>query len=1313
MPPRSHAPVERVQHDVCQPPSPLPALYAAQRGAPSVGGRLEVERLGQPRVGMRQVSQRGPRAAVRRDRQRSYTGPLSPRARARARACSTRTSFAPFALPCAVLGLSADSMQSMSYASPNGFRALGFTMSTTDAAQPTAAQPNAQPDAAPTDAAKPDAHLLLLLHTEPCFAGVLNRKPTEPFDNDHDYLAAAELRFTLQSLYVQALSTLRAMVVGGSRSAPYADCIKPTADRSTQACSPSETAARVASLKALQEAHAACCASRLALTSPAPRVLAVAEAYALSEKEATVLELLVLQRSHRTSLFSSCLMGDGFGVDSEDALVPTLSGVSLLEMAAFFEEERPHVKEGVVIIDEDYGGRKSSSLSTEACDAIVNGLRDRPESYRKPFHTPGSTCAGEAKTLADKAAKVKLEKLRLKLSGTKLLEALDGMAGGSDLSTPAANGTTPNGHAAAAPPATAEVQAEAAATAATAAALAAAEATIAAMAATGAEDEAAADAFELLDDADAEADLTAVLAQAAAGSSSAAAGASADADSAPAVASDFDGEVRGYDSELEYLDDQFATLVQRIQVAAEVQKRRVKQAEVEDNPAPWEGKSKKVNVAELQAKLRISEAKIAARLACAGGKLGVPRLEGLCTSLQLDAFEKSVLLITCGYTISPVVKQLLAQTSGSHSYDSDRLSVGRILQVFTTSFHEQVSRRTYFYKSARLVKKGLIRLNNDRYQARDDLTDMLVRLDRRVLDCLVGLEDESGEVAESASLYSPSVEFGEVVLPAQVSAKLLRMLSSHHAMRAYNRRVGLSKDIPQPDGLVLLLCGPSGSGKTMTANAVARKMGKKLLLVNFPVLARTGGSHGSASSSVQSIFREAELANAVVFFDECESLFAKRGHGGSSEMTELLTEIERFDGIVFLATNRPQDLDEAMFRRIRCVFELPAPNHVQRLQIWKQLTAANGIALADDVDLHAIAAKYEITGGYIRNAVLAALLAAVGRDSKAPRLSQDDLHAGCREQMRGALQGAELESRHVPTRSLDELVVPPPLLGSLRSLVALEKARAILNGLSWGGGAGDGDGDGDGDERPLDERAAHARGGTTALFWGPPGCGKRAAAEALAFELGRPMKLVHLAQIAHLGGSGNGGGRGSKSQDGVAALFREARLADALLVIMGIEGGGGGGGGEGGGGGGAKLLELLLHEMARYPGVVVLCASSYDRYDAVVHAIAPTLLAAMRTVVEFTLPDAPTRERLWRTLLPRGGGGKVDYDELAAESHGFNIARISNAIYQAAASVVLDDPDATVAGTLTIGMKPLRQAVKAEKAKASGTHDALQRAMLC
>ena len=97
--------------------------------------------------------------------------------------------------------------------------------------------------------------------------------------------------------------------------------------------------------------------------------------------------------------------------------------------------------------------------------------------------------------------------------------------------------------------------------------------------------------------------------------------------------------------------------------------------------AQWRGRleqTKAEHAAELQAKLRISEAKIALRLQ-RPGKLGTPRLEGLCAQLQLDAFEKSVLLITCGYTISPVVKQLLAQTSASsHSSHSVQIMSGQI-----------------------------------------------------------------------------------------------------------------------------------------------------------------------------------------------------------------------------------------------------------------------------------------------------------------------------------------------------------------------------------------------------------------------------------------------------------------------------------------------------------------------------------------------------------------------------------------------------------------------------------------------------------
>ena len=73
---------------------------------------------------------------------------------------------------------------------------------------------------------------------------------------------------------------------------------------------------------------------------------------------------------------------------------------------------------------------------------------------------------------------------------------------------------------------------------------------------------------------------------------------------------------------------------------------------------------------------------------------------------------------------------------------------------------------------------------------------------------------------------------------------------------------------------------------------------------------------------------EAELSDATVFFDECEQFFARRNSDAGSQVVELLTELERFEGIVFLATNRPFDLDEAMYRRISEVFEVKYPNHM-------------------------------------------------------------------------------------------------------------------------------------------------------------------------------------------------------------------------------------------------------------------------------------------------------------------------------------------------------------------------------------------------
>lgn len=118
---------------------------------------------------------------------------------------------------------------------------------------------------------------------------------------------------------------------------------------------------------------------------------------------------------------------------------------------------------------------------------------------------------------------------------------------------------------------------------------------------------------------------------------------------------------------------------------------------------------------------------------------------------------------------------------------------------------------------------------------------------------------------------------------------------------------------------------------------------KRVLLVDLQMLegsrssraTKVFGNSPNEDGDIKAVFQEAELSDAVLFFDECEVIFAKREIGGNKILNLLLCELERYNGIVFLATNKPLDLDEAMHRRITSVYEFKAPDHCQRRLIWQ------------------------------------------------------------------------------------------------------------------------------------------------------------------------------------------------------------------------------------------------------------------------------------------------------------------------------------------------------------------------------------------
>ena len=280
----------------------------------------------------------------------------------------------------------------------------------------------------------------------------------------------------------------------------------------------------------------------------------------------------------------------------------------------------------------------------------------------------------------------------------------------------------------------------------------------------------------------------------------------------------------------------------------------------------------------------------------------------------------------------------------------------------------------------------------------------------------------------------------DIVLAEDQKALIANTALNFKRYRRVRKEVGFDDKLKTGLGVIMLFYGESGTGKTMTANAVAALLGKKILLINFPSL---GGAQ--AGENLKFIFREAAIHDAVIFFDECESIFVSREVAKGGDINLLLSEIERHDGMIILATNRPHELDEAMHRRITLATEFPKPDLNQRLDIWKALLPPK-LELAPDVDLRALALRYELTGGYIKNALLSALSAVLSKTSATGKVvvSQEDLHAGAQLQLRGRLRMKAFDRRIVPIAGLEAVQAAPAVIEALREIVNFEKAKGLL-----------------------------------------------------------------------------------------------------------------------------------------------------------------------------------------------------------------------------------------------------------------------------
>ncbi|HEY0482149.1 MAG TPA: ATP-binding protein, partial [Kofleriaceae bacterium] len=264
-------------------------------------------------------------------------------------------------------------------------------------------------------------------------------------------------------------------------------------------------------------------------------------------------------------------------------------------------------------------------------------------------------------------------------------------------------------------------------------------------------------------------------------------------------------------------------------------------------------------------------------------------------------------------------------------------------------------------------------------------------VDRDALEASVGRR-LSLRLGTYGAVVHRKARFSELVLPDDVIDTLRDMIAMVRERAQILERWGYQRHLGISRGVAGLYSGEPGTGKTMAASVVASELG--LELVRIDLSAVVSKYVGETEKNLGKIFDEAQDAHAMLLFDEADSLFGKRtelktaqDRFANLEVNYILQRMETFDGVSVLTTNAESAIDPALQRRLNFRIRFPEPEVDEREQLWRQLLPPQA-GLHGGVDFHALAERFDMTGGYIKNAVVrAAVIAArAGRDLTAEDL---------------------------------------------------------------------------------------------------------------------------------------------------------------------------------------------------------------------------------------------------------------------------------------------------------------------------------------
>ena len=178
---------------------------------------------------------------------------------------------------------------------------------------------------------------------------------------------------------------------------------------------------------------------------------------------------------------------------------------------------------------------------------------------------------------------------------------------------------------------------------------------------------------------------------------------------------------------------------------------------------------------------------------------------------------------------------------------------------------------------------------------------------------------------------NPTRRLEELVLPPEVEETIRELVSEQSRadlLRSYNL---------EPRNRVLL-ARPPGNGKTTLAEALADALNVTLMVVRYEAV--IGSYLGETAQRIGQVFEHARSRHCVLFFDEFDSVAKERGdihETGEIKrvVSSLLLQIDALPSyvVVVTASNHPELLDRAVWRRFQIRLELGRPNQT-RIEEW-------------------------------------------------------------------------------------------------------------------------------------------------------------------------------------------------------------------------------------------------------------------------------------------------------------------------------------------------------------------------------------------